>query len=65
VDFVAFEVFAEAVGAGHEVVDVGGFFQGEKPKSLIPGDFAAVKDATGQLRNTVRRICVNQSSTHG
>ena len=64
-DLVALEMFAQAVGAGHEIEDVGGGFQAEKPGGLGAGDFAAAQDPAGEFGNLLGNGCVNQAGTHG
>ena len=50
-DFVALEIFADAVGPRQQIENVGGIFEMEQPQRLVAGDVAAVQNAFAESGN--------------
>jgi hypothetical protein len=48
VNLIAFEVFADAVGASHQIENVGGVCEFETPQCVFAGDLLAVEDGLSE-----------------
>ena len=61
-NLVALEMFADAVGPGHQIENVRCGFKAEQSERLLAGDLAAVEDARCQVGNFRRNFASTTSS---
>ena len=54
VDLVALEIFADAVGPGQQIQNVGGRFEIEQPQRLVAGDLSAAQNPFAERGNVCR-----------
>ena len=71
-NFVAFEMFADAVSPGKEGVDVAAGFEVEEPLALVAVELVAGDDFGGEFTDAMRGghgfvggVCVNHFGAHG
>lgn len=64
-NFVPLKMLPNAISPRHHIKNIRRIFHGKKPKSLLAGDFPAINNLPGQLRNAGMTACVNQFSNHG
>ena len=68
VDFVALEMFTDAIGPGEQGVDVGAGFEVEEPLAFVAGQLLAGEDFFGKVADSGRRldlVGVNHIGAHG
>jgi hypothetical protein len=65
VNFVAFEMFANAIRPGQQIQNVGGRFQVEKPRCLFARNLTAMQHAPAQSRDCFVIARVNNACGHG
>jgi len=64
VNFVALEMFADAIGPRQEIENVGGRFEIEQPRRFVAGDVAAAEDALAEDGKPFVISRVNSCSHH-
>ena len=64
-DFVALELFADAVGPRQQIQNVGGGFEVDEPQRLVAGNCSAAQNPLAEFGDFAVIFCVNQFCCHG
>ena len=64
-NLVALELFANAVGPGKQVENIGRRFEIEEPQCFIAGNMSAAQNPLAEFGNFAVEVCVNQFGYHG